>query len=213
MFFPACSVNHPPSSFGNRPQRRLFAKASLVALKATIFKADLQIADMDRRYYGDHTLTIARHPSETDERMMVRLLAFALHAHEALSFGRGLSTDDEPDLWQKDLTGTIEIWIDVGLPDEKRIRRACGRARQVFVYSYGGRGTQLWWDQVNTKLGQVENLSVISLPAASTQALAKLVLRNMQLQFTIQEGQIWISGKDQVVEFGPATLKAPAPQR
>jgi uncharacterized protein YaeQ len=184
-----------------------------MALKATIFKADLQIADMDRRYYGDHTLTIARHPSETDERMMVRLLAFAMHADEALSFGRGLSTDDEPDLWQKDLTGTIEIWIDVGLPDEKRVRRACGRARQVFVYSYGGRGAELWWDQVNAKLGRVENLSVISLPAASTQALATLTLRNMQLQFTIQEGQIWISDKDKVVEVGPATLKAPAPHR
>jgi len=184
-----------------------------MALKATIFKADLQIADMDRRYYGDHALTIARHPSETDERMMVRLVAFALHAQEALSFGRGLSTDDEPDLWQKDLTGSIEIWIDVGLPDEKRIRRACGRARKVFVYSYGGRGAELWWDQVNTKLGQVENLSVISLPAASTQALAKLALRNMQLQFTIQEGQMWISDIDQVVELVPATLKEPAPQR
>jgi uncharacterized protein YaeQ len=184
-----------------------------MALKATIFKAELQIADMDRRYYGDHTLTIARHPSETDERMMVRLLAFAMHADGALSFGRGLSTDDEPDLWQKDLTGTIEIWIDVGLPDEKRVRRACGRARQVFVYSYGGRGAELWWDQVNAKLGRVENLSVISLPAASTQALAALAFRNMQLQFTIQEGQIWISDKDKVVEVGPATLKAPAPQR
>jgi len=184
-----------------------------MALKSTIFKADLQIADMDRRYYGDHTLTIARHPSETDERMMVRLLVFALHAHEALSFGRGLSADDEADLWQKDLTGTIEIWIDVGLPDEKRVRRACGRARQVFVYSYGGRGAELWWDQVNARLGRVENLSVISLPAASTQALAKLALRNMQLQFTIQEGQIWISDKDKIVELDPATLKAPAPQR
>jgi len=184
-----------------------------MALKSTIFKADLQIADMDRRYYGDHTLTVARHPSETDERMMVRLLAFAMHADEALSFGRGLSTDDEPDLWQKDLTGTIEIWIDVGLPDEKRVRRACGRARQVFVYSYGGRGAELWWDQVNARLGRVENLSVISLPAASTQALAKLALRNMQLQFTIQEGQIWISDKDKIVELDPATLKAPAPQR
>ena len=184
-----------------------------MALKATIFKADLKIADMDRRYYGDHTLTIARHPSETDERMMVRLLAFALHAHEAMSFGRGLSTDDEPDLWQKDLTGTIEIWVDVGLPDEKRIRRACGRARQVFVYSYGGRGAELWWDQVNAKLGQVRNLSVISLPAASTQALAKLALRSMQLQFTIQDGQIWISDKGQVVELSPATLKAPVLRR
>ena len=184
-----------------------------MALKATIFKADLQIADMDRRYYGDHTLTIARHPSETDERMMVRLLAFALHADEALSFGRGLSSDDEPDVWQKDLTGAIEIWIDVGLPDEKRIRRACGRALRVFVYSYGGRGAELWWDLANARLSQVENLSVFSLPVASTQALAKLALRNMQLQFTIQEGQIWISDKHQVVELGPATLKAPAPRR
>ena len=111
------------------------------------------------------------------------------------------------------LTGTIEIWIDVGLPDEKRIRRACGRARQVFVYSYGGHGAELWWDQVNARLGRVENLSVISLPAASTQGLAKLALRKMQLQFTIQEGQIWISDKDRVVELGPATLKAPPPQR
>ncbi|HEV8259552.1 MAG TPA: YaeQ family protein [Burkholderiales bacterium] len=184
-----------------------------MALKATVFKADIQIADMDRRYYGGHTLTIARHPSETDERMMVRLLAFALHAHEALSFGRGLSAEDEPELWQKDLTGSIDIWIDVGLPDEKRIRRACGRAREVFVYGYGGRGAELWWEQVNAKLGQVENLSVISLPAASTQALAKLALRNMRLQFTIQEGQIWISDKDRVVELGPVTLKAPATQR
>ncbi len=184
-----------------------------MAIKATIFKADLKIADMDRRYYGDHTLTIARHPSETDERMMVRLLAFALNAHEALSFGRGLSADDEPDLWHMDMTGRIEIWIDVGLPDEKRIRRACGRARQVFVYSYGGRGTGLWWDQVKAKLGKVENLSVVSLPAASTQALAKLALRNMQLQFTIQESQIWISDKDQVVEIIPAKLKTPVPQR
>lgn len=184
-----------------------------MALKSTIFKADLQVADMDRRYYADHALIIARHPSETDERMMVRLLAFALHADKALSFGRGLSADDEADLWKKDLTGTIEIWIDVGLPDEKRVRRACGRARQVFVYSYGGRIAELWWEQVNAKLGQVENLSVISLAAASTQALAKLALRKMQLQFTIQEGLIWISDKDRVVELGPATLKAPAPQR
>ena len=115
-----------------------------MALKATIFKADLQIADMDRHYYGDHALTIARHPSETDERMMVRLLAFALHAHDMLAFGRGLSADDEPDLWQKDLTGAIDLWIDVGQPDEKRMLKACGRSSRVVVYStaaaatYGG---------------------------------------------------------------------------
>src|SRR3982750_3888876 len=109
-----------------------------MALKSTILKAELCIADVDRGYYHDHTLTIARHPSETEERVMVRLLAFALHASDALTFGRGLSTEDEPDLWQHDLTGTIESWIDVGLPDERVVRKACGRARDVYVLAYGG---------------------------------------------------------------------------
>ena len=129
-----------------------------MALKATIFKAELQIADMDRNYYHDHALTIARHPSETDERMMVRLLAFALNADEALVFGKGLSTDDEADLWRKDLTGAIELWIDVGQPDERRIRRACGRARRVIVYSYGGYGAAIWWNQVGGELARTKNL-------------------------------------------------------
>src|SRR5258705_10302215 len=115
-----------------------------MALKSTIFKAELSVADIDRGYYRDHVLTIARHPSETDERMMVRLLAFALHADERLAFGRGLSTEDEPDLWQRDLTGSIEKWIDVGLPDEREVRKACGRARAVYVLAYGGRAGGVW---------------------------------------------------------------------
>src|SRR5437762_3482931 len=115
-----------------------------MALKATIFKVDLSVADIDRGYYADHSLTIARHPSETDERMMVRVLAFALHAGERLEFGRGLSSEDEPDLVQRDLTGAIECWIEVGLPDEREVRKACGRAREVHVLAYG-RGVDLWW--------------------------------------------------------------------
>jgi uncharacterized protein YaeQ len=134
-----------------------------MALKATIFKADLQISDMGRSYYQDHSLTIARHPSETDERMMMRLLAFALHASDSLSFANRLTTDDEPDLWQNDLTGTIEIWIDIGQPDEKRILKACGRARQVFVYTYSGHSAKVWWDQVSPKLERVKNLTVVNL--------------------------------------------------
>jgi uncharacterized protein YaeQ len=179
-----------------------------MALKATIFKAELQIADMDRNYYHDHALTIAQHPSETDERMMVRLLAFALHADDALAFGKGLSTDDEPDLWQKDLTGAIETWIDVGLPDEKRVRKACGRARQVFVYSYGGRVAEMWWNQSSDKLDRIKNLSVINLSPETSQALAKLAQRNMQLQCTIQEGQVWLSDKDNAVQVERVLVKA-----
>jgi uncharacterized protein YaeQ len=181
-----------------------------MALKATIFKAELQISDMGRNYYHDHTITIARHPSETDERMMVRLMAFALHAHEALTFANGMSADDEPDLWQKDLTGVIETWIDVGQPDEKRIRKACGRSRQVFIYSYSGNSADVWWDQISTNLERVKNLTVINLPAMTSQALAKLAQRTMQLQCTIQDGQLWLADKDDTVQVDLATIKTPS---
>lgn len=171
-----------------------------MAIKSTVFKANLQIADMERHYYADHGLTLARHPSETDERMMVRLLAFALHAHEWLEFGRGLSADDEPALWQKDLTGAIQLWLDVGLPDEKLIRKASGRADQVVLYAYGGRAADIWFEQNKSAFARLKNLSVYQLPPGQTSALAQLAQRTMQLQATIQDGQCWISdGKDSVL--------------
>jgi uncharacterized protein YaeQ len=179
-----------------------------MALKATIFKAELQIADMDRHYYGDHVLTIARHPSETDERMMVRLLAFAMRATERLEFGRGLSAEDEADAWEKDLTGSLTTWIDVGLPDERRLRKACGRAKSVFVYAYGGRAADLWWSQVRDALNRCDNLEIWNLPHAATHSLAKLANRNMNLQCTVQEGQVWLGDGQGVVQFEPVCLKA-----
>ena len=180
-----------------------------MALRATIFKAELQIADMDRNYYRDHALTLARHPSETDERMMVRLLAFALNASDELAFCKGLGTEDEPDLWRRDPTGAIELWIQVGLPDEKSIRKACGRAAQVRIYSYGGRGAELWWNQVGDKLERCANLGVIDLPPAAGQGLAGLARRNMRLQCTIQDGQAWLTDGQTTVQVDPVTLKAP----
>ena len=182
-----------------------------MALKATIFKVELNIADMDRNYYHDHALTLAQHPSETDERMMVRLAAFALHADEALVFGKGLSTEGEPDLWQKDLTGNIDLWIEVGLPDEKEIRKACGRAKHVVIYSYGGRSADLWWTQNRDKLERAKQLTVINLPSATTQALAKLAQRTMQLQCMIQDGEVWLADKLNRVKVEFVTLKSPAP--
>ena len=181
-----------------------------MAIKATIFKANLQIADMERHYYQDHALTLARHPSETDERMMVRLLAFALHAHEYLEFGQGMTADDEADLWQKDLTGSIELWIDVGIPDEKLIRKACGRANQVIVYAYGGRTAEMWFAQYSSQFERLTNLTVINLPSESTRAIARLAQRNMQLQCTIQDGQVWLSDGNESVQVERAQLKEPS---
>jgi len=180
-----------------------------MAIKATIFKANLQIADMERHYYQDHALTLARHPSETDERMMVRMLAFALNAHEYLEFGQGMTADDEADLWRKDLTGAIELWIDVGLPDEKLIRKACGRSDQVIVYTYGGRTADMWFTQHSSQFERLKNLSVINLPIESTRAIAKLAQRNMQLQCTIQDGQVWLSDGNDSAQVERVLLKVP----
>lgn len=177
-----------------------------MALKATIFKAELNIADMDRDHYGDYSLTIARHPSETDERMMLRVLAFARHAHERLQFTRGLSADDEPDLWQKDLTDAIELWIDLGLPDEKRIRKACGRAQQVVVYAYGARTVGPWWDALTGKLDRFDNLAVYAIAKSTSDALAKLAERSMRLQCTVQDGTVWVSDDSDNVEVQIDTL-------
>lgn len=181
-----------------------------MASNATIFKAVLQVADVDRGYYQDHALTLARHPSETDERMMVRLLAFALNADEALSFGRGLSTEDEPDLWKKDLTGGIELWIQVGQPDERSIRQACGRAKRVVLYTYG-RGADPWWEENRAKLGRLDNLAVLNLPPNGSRALANLAQRDMRLQCTIQEGQILIGDGDRSVSIAMEIVKGAAP--
>lgn len=177
-----------------------------MALSATIFKATVQLSDMDRGYYNEHALTLARHPSETDERMMVRLLAFCLHASERLAFAKGLSTDEEPDLWEKDLTGAIASWIDVGQPDERRIRKASGRAGEVFVYSYGVQGARVWWEQTAAKIEKARNVTVIRLPAA-TRELEKLAARNMQLTCTIQDRHVWMTDGERSVEIGLEELK------
>ena len=163
-----------------------------MAIKATIYKAELQIADMDRGYYQEHILTLARHPSETDERMMIRLLAFAIHASEALTFTKGMFDTDEPDLWEKDLTGAIQTWIEVGQPDDKRLLKACGRSERVIVYSYSATSS-IWFKAMANRVERAKNLSVVNIPAEASAQLTAMANRNMQLQCTIQDGQIYLT--------------------
>ena len=160
-----------------------------MALKATIYKAAVNIADMNRAYYADHELTIARHPSENDERAMFRLLAWCLHADDQLQFTRGISTDDEPDIWQKNLIGEIDTWIELGQPDEKRLRKACGRARKVFIYNYGGRNADIWWQQNQQKVQRFNNLTILQIPARASD-LATMISKTMNLHCVIQDQQI-----------------------
>ncbi len=170
-----------------------------MAIKSVIYKVQLQVADMDRHYYADHALNIACHPSETLQRMMTRVLVFALNAHERLEFGKGISDTEEPDIWRRDLTGAIEEWIEVGQPDERRLLKACGRAADVKVYAFSS-SADIWWKQIAGKLTRTKNLSAYRIDTDSAEQLEKLCERTMQLQVTIQDGEIWMRNDSDAVE-------------
>lgn len=172
-----------------------------MAIKATIFKTELMVSDLRRHYYQTHNLTIARHPSETDERMMLRVLMFALHAHDRLEMTRGISTEEEPDLWQKSLTGEIEHWIELGQPDERRLRQASGKAKELTLLTYGGNAPQLWWQQHQTKLQTIDNLSVWSIASEQSKALAEHARRNMRIQVMLDADQISFSSETGSMEL------------
>jgi uncharacterized protein YaeQ len=168
-----------------------------MALKATIYKAQLELADMDRQVYTEHNLTLARHPSETDERMLIRLLAFALNAppdndRGVLELAKDMWEPDEPGLWQKDHTGRLVHWIEVGQPDEKRVLRVCARSERVSVYSFSS-STPVWWAGMAGKLTRAENLTVWQVPSEESQQLAALAQRTMTVQVTVQDGAIYVS--------------------
>lgn len=159
-----------------------------MAANATIYKTSLNIANMDTHYYAEHELTIAKHPSESDLRLMVRVIAFVLNASEDLAFSKGIAQDDEPDIWEKKLDGDIRLWIDLGQPDEKRIRKACGRADEVIIYTYQEGAATSWFQQVESKLKRFKNLRVINLKIkGDIEALAQ---RSMKLQCNITDGEL-----------------------
>lgn len=178
-----------------------------MAQNATVYKAHIQIADMDRHYYADHSLTLAQHPSETEERMMLRLLAFLLFASERLEFTKGLAADDEPDLWRKSYSDEIELWIDVGLPSDKRIRKACNRSEQVVILCYGSdQAVTPWLNTIHAERTRQRNLQITRIPDEQCQALVGLIARGMHLQANIQDGQLWISSDSLAVIVEPETL-------
>jgi len=179
----------------------------VMAQKSTIYKVELSVSDMDRHYYETHKLTVAKHPSETDARLMIRLLAFALSASETLELSKGLSTDDEPDIWEKSLSGEIDLWITLGLPSEKIVRQSCGRAKAVIVYSYGGKTAEVWWDKIKTATSRFDNLIVMNLAASETSELAGMANRSMKLQVNIQDSDVMISVDDKVVYVTPIKLQ------
>ncbi len=178
-----------------------------MALKSTVYRFALNVADMDRQVYGDFPQTLARHPSETEARMMLRLLAFAFHASEDLEHGRGISTDDEPDLWRKDLTGEVELWIELGTPDPERLRKACGRARDVVLYCYGDRATPVWWEKHENALQRFDRLKIFQVDDATCDALAELAATGDPIQCTIESTEAWVTSGETTIHVVPRPLK------
>ncbi|NRA24584.1 MAG: YaeQ family protein [Oleispira sp.] len=164
-----------------------------MAIKATVIKLDLTISDMDRDYYQQHTLTMAQHPSETEQRLILRTIAFTLFAREDLQFTKGLSEDSEPDLWQKNLIDDIELWIELGQPDEKRIRKACHKAKQAVILSYGDNAGDMWWKAVEGKAKSFKNLSVYHISTEQYNSLSQLMQRHLVLNASIQDAELWLS--------------------
>jgi uncharacterized protein YaeQ len=174
-----------------------------MAIKATIFKLNLSISDMDRNYYQQHNLTMAQHPSETEQRLILRAIAFTLFAHEDLQFTKGLSEDSEPDLWQKNLIGDIELWIDLGQPDEKRIRKACNKAKKVIIISYGDNAAGMWWKSVEKKVQSFRNLSVYHISTDQYTSLNLLMQRQLNLNASIQDTELWLSNEENSLHITP----------
>ncbi len=181
-----------------------------MALKATIHKAAVNIADMDRNYFSDVNLVLAQHPSETPQRMMLRLLAWVYHADDHLEFTKGLSAEDEPALWLRSDSGELELWIELGLPDEKRLRKACHLARQVVLYAYNERAARVWWQQAEPNLSQHDNLCIRFVDDGQMAQLAALAARNMSLQATLQDGLLWLSDQQTNLEIQLQTWKSAA---
>mgnify|MGYP003409231430 CR=1 FL=1 len=180
----------------------------MAAPNATVYKAELQVTDMDRHYYASHNLTLAQHPSETDLRLMARLIAFALFAEERLEFGRGLSNDEDPDLWLRNYTGEIDLWIDLGQPDESRIKKACGRAVHAVIVGYNGNAFDIWWNKIANDLVRFKNLTVIALPGGDAEASVAVLQRGMSLTAMIEDGELQLTRDASHVTMRPRVLKA-----
>jgi uncharacterized protein YaeQ len=177
-----------------------------MTLKATIYKVKLNISDLDRNYYDQHEITVARHPSETEQRMMVRILAFAMFASPNLSFTKGLCVDDEPELWARNLSDEIDLWISLGQIEVKQIRKAIGRCQQVVIITYAGNKSLTWYEQNKLELIGLKNLQVINIKPAYVELLKELAARNMNLQCTIQDGLVWLSNEETTVSIEPELL-------
>ncbi|MGZ3788081.1 MAG: YaeQ family protein [Bacteriovorax sp.] len=181
-----------------------------MALKATIYKAKLSVANLNIHHYQDYNLTIAKHPSETNLRMMYRIVAFALLCQENLEFTKGLSTDSEPDLWKINYDGSVDHWIELGHPDERRIRQICSKAKQVSIYTYQDNTSLNWFKSIESVLHRFDHLSVTHLTVLDGQNIEDIVERGMNFSVSIEDNELWLSNEKERINLEINCVKKPS---
>jgi len=177
-----------------------------MALKASIYKVNIELANMDQHYYDSLQLTIARHPSETEQRLMVRIVSFILNAHPNLKFGKGISNEDEAAIWQINYSGEIELWIELGQIEEKRLKKACNKAKEVKLYCYGS-STEIWWSETKKVLNKFDSLTVEKFNQSTINSLIKLISKTMEFQCSIEDGQLWLTSGNETILIETEKLK------
>ena len=180
-----------------------------MALKPTIYKFNIALADMNNQHYPNLHLTVGQHPSETPERMLVRLLAFCLHSHQdehqLMKFTKGLSATDEPDIWHKGLDDQLNYWIDIGEPSFDRMKKACRLAKETFVYSFNSKSA-VWWKQQQAQFSSLP-IKVFSLQWTHIQSLAKEIERTMNWSINISDESLFIGTPSKQIEVQWAALQ------
>lgn len=162
-----------------------------MAQQATPYKVELNLTDLDRNVYENQRFTVARHPSETEERLAVRLIAYALWYDEHLAFGRGLSDVDEPALWQKSLDDRVLHWIEVGQPDAERITWCSRRTERFSLVAYGN--LRVWQNKVLDGVRSLKNLNVVGVGQEALEELARDLPRSIEWSVMISDGQLYIT--------------------
>jgi uncharacterized protein YaeQ len=177
-----------------------------MAIKSSVYKLNLDISDCNKNYFNTHQLILSKHPSETEQRLMVRVLAFALNASESLSFSKGLCADDEPEIWDKNLSDEILNWISLGQVDIKLVKKSLGRSKEVVIFTYAGNKSKTWWQQNQTQLEKFNKLKVVNIKVDDVKAMEQLVSRNMDLQCTIQDELVYLSNAEHSLTIEPELL-------
>lgn len=177
-----------------------------MAKGSRIYKVKLFISDIDRNCYEQLELTVAQHPSESDERLLARLLAFGLEYESGLAFGGGVSSTDQAPIWLRNDYEEVQHWIEIGQPDPDRLAKLNKRQPRLTLYTYGANAHR-WWHQHSPNLSKLQRLKAVQLDYDALQTLVSAMTSGFELQLNRQDEVLYLGLNDQQAEMQLAFLQ------